>query len=97
MDIFQRARVYKTMFRAWGLSDPEVETFLTLPRVTLRELYSIHATLSALFVNPDDEARWLREPLPILDNLSPLEDMLQNGMVGVTRVEALTERMANRN
>jgi len=62
----------------------------------LRIIYSIHAILANLFVNPADEARWLHDQLPLLGNLSPLEYMLRNRIPGMLRVQEVTERgMAN--
>ena len=62
----------------------------------LRIIYSIHAILANLFVNPADEARWLRDQLPLLGNLSPLEYMLRNRIPGILRVQEVVERgMAN--
>jgi hypothetical protein len=62
----------------------------------LRIMYSIHAILANLFVNPADEARWLRNQLPLLGNLSPLEYMLRNRIPGILRVQEIVERgMAN--
>jgi hypothetical protein len=63
----------------------------------VRIMYSIHATLADLFVDGEHEARWLRDRLPILDNLSPLECMLQRRIPGMVLVQDLVERrMANR-
>jgi hypothetical protein len=62
----------------------------------LRVMYSIHAVLANLFVKPADEARWLRDQLPLLGNLSPLEYMLRNRIPGMLRIQEVTERgMAN--
>lgn len=63
----------------------------------LRIMYSVHATLADLFVDGAHEARWLRDRLPILDNLAPLECMLQRRIPGMLMVQDLVERrMANR-
>jgi hypothetical protein len=62
----------------------------------LRIMYSMHTTLADLFVNASDEARWLRDPLPFLGSLSPLECMLQNRIPGILRVQEMVEHMANR-
>lgn len=62
----------------------------------LRIIYSIHATLADLFVNAGDEARWLRDPLPFLGHVSPLECMLRNRIPGMVQVQELVQRrMAN--
>jgi hypothetical protein len=58
----------------------------------LRIMYSIHAILANLFVHPEDEARWLRDQLPLLGNLSPLEYMLRNRIPGMLRVQEVVER-----
>ncbi|HVB78986.1 MAG TPA: antitoxin Xre/MbcA/ParS toxin-binding domain-containing protein [Candidatus Binataceae bacterium] len=63
----------------------------------VRIMYSMHATLADLFVDGENEARWLRDRLPILENLSPLECMLQKRIPGMLMVQDLVERkMANR-
>jgi len=62
----------------------------------LRIMYSIHAFLANLFVNPADEARWLHDQLPLLGNLSPLEYMLRNRIPGMLRVQEVTERGMSR-
>ena len=63
----------------------------------VRIMYSIHGTLGDLFVDGESEARWLRDKLPILENLSPLECMLQRRIPGMLMVQDLVERrMANR-
>jgi len=63
----------------------------------LRIIYSIHAFLANLFINPADEARWLRDELPVLGDLSPLEYMLRNRIPGILRVQEIVERdMARR-
>jgi uncharacterized protein (DUF2384 family) len=59
----------------------------------LRRLYLMHVTLADLFVDAADEAQWLRDPLPILDDLSPLEHM-RRGSDGIARVEEMVQRMA---
>lgn len=62
----------------------------------LRIMYSIHAILANLFVNPADEARWVHDQLPLLGNLSPLDYMLRNRIPGILRVREVVERgMAN--
>jgi hypothetical protein len=63
----------------------------------VRIMYAIHSTLADLFVNASDEARWLRDKLSILENLSPLAYMLQKRIPGMIAVRDLVEhRMANR-
>lgn len=60
-------------------------------------LYSIHSSLADLFVEKKDEARWIRDRLPILENLSPLDYMLENQIPGMLRVQELVQRqMAHR-
>lgn len=74
-------------------------TFVSNPdRATrLQLLYSMHVVLANLFSDPADEARWLRDRLPILGNLSPLDYMLQNHIPGILRLQQIVERdMANR-
>ena len=74
-------------------------TFVSNPdRATrLRLLYSIHVVLANLFTDPADEARWLRDRLPVLGNLSPLDYMLQNHIPGILRLQQIVEHdMANR-
>jgi hypothetical protein len=61
-----------------------------------RLIYQIHDTLATLFVDPEDEGRWLRTPLPILDGIAPLARMLDGRIPGMVEVLALIEqRMAN--
>jgi Protein of unknown function (DUF2384) len=63
----------------------------------VRVMYAIHSTLADLFVDASDEGRWLRDRLPILENLSPLTYMLQKRIPGMLVVQDLVERrMANR-
>jgi len=62
----------------------------------LRIMYSIHAILANLFVNPADEARWVHDQLPLLGNLSPLEYMLRNRIPGILRVQEVVERGMSR-
>ena len=59
----------------------------------LRIIYSIHACLAYLFLNPADEARWIHQKLPILANLSPLHYMLQFKLPGIFRLEAVVRDM----
>jgi Protein of unknown function (DUF2384) len=63
----------------------------------VRIMYAIHSTLTDLFVDASDEGRWLRDRLPILENMSPLAYMLQKRIPGMLAVQDLVERrMANR-
>lgn len=63
----------------------------------LRLMYFIHSTLADLFVNPADEGRWMRAKLADLDDLSPLEYMLQKRIPGMVALRAFVEqRLANR-
>ena len=63
----------------------------------LRLMYFIHSTLADLFVNPADEGRWMRGKLADLDDLSPLEYMLQGRIPGMVALRAFVQqRLANR-
>lgn len=63
----------------------------------VRIIYAIHSTLADLFVDASDEARWLRDKLAILENMSPMGYMLQKRIPGMLAVRDLVERrMANR-
>lgn len=63
----------------------------------LRLMYFIHSTLADLFVKAADEGRWMRAKLADLDNLSPLEYMLQKRIPGMVALRAFVEqRLANR-
>jgi Protein of unknown function (DUF2384) len=63
----------------------------------VRIMYAIHSTLADLFVDASDEARWLRDRLTILENMSPLEYMLGKRIPGMLGVRDLVERrMVNR-
>ena len=63
----------------------------------VRIMYAIHSTLADLFIDELDEARWLRDRLAILENMSPLMYMLQKRIPGMLAVQDLVERrMANR-
>jgi hypothetical protein len=63
----------------------------------LRLMYFIHSTLADLFVNPADECRWMRTRLADLDDLSPVEYMLQKRIPGMVALRAFVEqRLANR-
>jgi hypothetical protein len=63
----------------------------------VRIMYFVHNTLADLFLNPSDEARWIREPLDDLGGLSPLQYMLQKRIPGMLAVRAFVEqRLANR-
>jgi hypothetical protein len=60
-------------------------------------MYFIHSTLADLFVNPADEGRWMRAKLADLEDLSPLEYMLQKRIPGIVALRAFVEqRLANR-
>jgi hypothetical protein len=62
-----------------------------------RLIYLIHETLSDLFVNPDDEGRWIRAPLAMLDGSSPLSYMIAHRIPGIVALRELVEqRLANR-
>jgi hypothetical protein len=63
----------------------------------LRLMYFIHSTLADLFVNSADEGRWMRAKLADLDDLSPLEYMIQKRIPGMVALRAFVEhRLANR-
>jgi hypothetical protein len=63
----------------------------------VRIMYAIHSTLADLFVDASDEGRWLQDRLAILENMSPLEYMIQKRIPGMLAVQDLVEhRMANR-
>ncbi len=63
----------------------------------LRLMYFIHCTLADLFVDPANEGRWMRAKLADLDDLSPLEYMLQKRIPGMVALCAFVEqRLANR-
>jgi hypothetical protein len=87
-----RAYLATAIAEAWRL-DEDQTTILFSDDTRVRLLYGLHATLADLFVDPADEARWLRDKLPALEGLSPLEDML-SGKYGLVRVHDLVERMA---
>ena len=62
-----------------------------------RLMYLIHETLADLFVDPADEGRWMRAPLPLLDGLAPLDYMIAHRIPGMVSVQELVEqRLANR-
>ncbi len=91
----------RVISKSWGLTDLEVANLFEHSSADMddrvRILYSIHASLADLFVQEADEARWLRDPLPILGNISPLECMLGDGITGIARVQDIVELgMANR-
>jgi hypothetical protein len=86
----------RALTRAWRLTDAEATVLWGEKPDRLRLLYELHATLAALFVNPADEPRWLRDPLPVLEGLSPLADMVQNDRWGLVRVHDVVEHMAGR-
>lgn len=62
----------------------------------LRIMYFTHAELADIFLEAADEARWLRDVLPLLGNLSPLDCMLRNGIPGIVQVGQVAEGMARR-
>lgn len=62
-----------------------------------RILYSIHDTLSALFVDAADEARWIRAPVPALGGAAPITYMMERRIPGILAVWQLVEQhLANR-
>jgi Antitoxin Xre/MbcA/ParS C-terminal toxin-binding domain len=62
-----------------------------------RLMYLIHDTLSDLFVDPQDEQRWIRSPLRVLGNAAPLDYMVKNRIPGMVAVRQFVEqRLANR-
>jgi hypothetical protein len=57
----------------------------------------IHETLADLFVDPADEGRWMRTPLPLLDGSAPLDYMVAHRIPGMVSIRELVEqRLANR-
>ena len=86
----------QALTQAWRLTDAEATVLWGEKPDRLWLLYELHATLGALFVNPADEPRWLRDPLPVLEGLSPLADMVQNDRWGLVRVHDVVEHMAGR-
>jgi hypothetical protein len=62
-----------------------------------RLMYLIHDTLSDLFIDPQDEQRWIRSPLRVLGNAVPLDYMVKNRIPGMVAVREFVERrLANR-
>src|ERR1700737_5264543 len=62
-----------------------------------RIMYLIHDTLSYLFIDPQDEQRWIRSPLRVLGNAAPLDYMVKNRIPGMVAVREFVERrLANR-
>jgi len=60
-------------------------------------MYLIHDTLSDLFIDPQDEQRWIRSPLRVLGNAAPLDYMVKNRIPGMVAVREFVERrLANR-
>lgn len=63
----------------------------------VRLLWMIHDTLADLFVDPEDESRWLRGPLDAFKGQSPLAFMMSRRIPGMIEVRAFVEhRLANR-
>ena len=62
-----------------------------------RLLYLIHYTLSDLLVESRDERDWIRNPLPTLGNVSPLDYMVSHRIPGMVAIREYVERrLANR-
>jgi Protein of unknown function (DUF2384) len=62
-----------------------------------RLIYLIHSTLSDLFINPDQERRWIRAPHSLLNGETPLNVMLARRIPGMLTVREIVERhLANR-
>lgn len=62
-----------------------------------RLIYLIHSTLSDLFIDPDQERRWIRTPHPLLNGQTPLNVMLTRRIPGILTVREIVERhLANR-
>jgi hypothetical protein len=62
-----------------------------------RLIYLIHSTLSDLFVDSDQERRWVRTPNPLLNGETPLNVMLTRRIPGMLTVREIVERhLANR-
>ena len=62
-----------------------------------RLMYLIHDTLSDLFVDPQDEQRWMRSPLRALGDAAPLDYMREKRIPGMVAVRQFVEqRLANR-
>jgi hypothetical protein len=63
----------------------------------IRLLYSIHDTLSDIFIDPEDEKRWIRSRLADLGNVAPLDYMVKHRIPGMVAVQQFVEqRLANR-
>jgi hypothetical protein len=63
----------------------------------VRLIYLIHSTLSDLFLNPDQERRWVRAPHSLLNGETPLNVMLVRRIPGMITVREIVERhLANR-
>ena len=62
-----------------------------------RLIYLIHSTLSDLFLDPDQERRWVRAPHWLLNGETPLNVMLAQRIPGMLTVREIVERhLANR-
>jgi Antitoxin Xre/MbcA/ParS C-terminal toxin-binding domain len=62
-----------------------------------RLIYLIHSTLSDLFLDPDQERRWVRTPNSFLNGETPLNVMLARRIPGMLTVREIVERhLANR-
>ena len=62
-----------------------------------RLIYLIHSTLTDLFVDSDQERRWVRTPNPLLNGETPLNIMLTRRIPGMLTVREIVERhLANR-
>lgn len=62
-----------------------------------RLIYLIHSTLSDLFIDSDQERRWVRTANPLLNGETPLNVMLTRRIPGMLTVREIVERqLANR-
>lgn len=58
----------------------------------LKIMYIIHAILAGLFVEGRDEAHWIHSPLHDLEDLSPLQYMMQKRIPGMLNIQMFVER-----
>lgn len=62
----------------------------------VRMLFQIYRILSRLFVDPNQQGKWLRAPNPMLDDKSPLDVMLNARIPGMISIRNLVDRLAGR-
>lgn len=91
-------KIRASICSAWRLDPADEKTIFeggSSPTLRVAVADMVHTTLHRLFVDPEDEARWLRDPIPALDATTPLASML-TGMDGLLRVWDVAERMVGR-